>query len=114
MLERFKSIVTTENQKLVITMLILVMMVFLCLVMGSWLFGYWANAIWGYHFEIGSCWQGIGVVITGLGGVAALAGSAWAKHYIDSKYNSEEGEMPRNAVSRAIDNVKLDVGKGRS
>lgn len=98
MFEKFiisiKKCVTAEMQKVVITALIIVMMIFLCLVMASWLAGYWANALWGYKFEIGSCWQGVTAVVAGLGGVAALAGSAWAKHWIDSKYNSEIGEQP--------------------
>ena len=89
-----KDLLKPEGQKLVITALILVMMLFLCFVMFSWLAGYWLNATRDMHFEINSCWQGVGVVVTGLGGVAALAGSAWCKHWIDSKYNSAEGEKP--------------------
>lgn len=93
-MDKIKAIVTAENQKLAITLLILIMMMFLCFVMFSWGMGYWLNSLYGYKFEINSCWQGVGVVVTGLGGVAALAGSAWVKHWIDSKYNSEIGNMP--------------------
>lgn len=94
MYEKVRKLVTVENQKMVITVLIILMMIFLCTVMASWLAGYWANALLGYKFEISSCWQGVGVVVTGLGGVAALAGSAWIKLWIDSKYNSVLGEKP--------------------
>lgn len=60
----------------------------------SWLYGYWSNGLWGTHFEINSCWQGLGGIVAGLGGVAALAGTQYAKYYLDSKYNSAEGKSP--------------------
>lgn len=89
-----KKVITSENQKMAISLLIFLMMLFLALVLISWLAGYWLNALYGYKFEINSCWQGVGAVVAGLGGVAALAGSAWIKLWIDSKYNSVLGEKP--------------------
>lgn len=66
----------------------IVMMIFLCAVMMSWLVGYWANALYGMHFELSSCWSGISVVITGMAGIVALAGACWTKYHTDSKFNS--------------------------
>jgi len=82
------------NWLALVIFMIFSMMMFLCLVMGSWLYGYWSNALWGTRFELGSCWQGITVVITGLGGVAALAKAAWTKYSTDSQYNSMMGSHP--------------------
>lgn len=73
--------------QLIIIMSIL-MMIFLCAVMMSWLVGYWANALYGMHFELSSCWSGISVVITGMAGIVALAGACWTKYHTDSKFNS--------------------------
>ena len=57
----------------IIIFLICYMLMFLGFVMFSWAFGYWANAFYGMKFELGSCWQGITVVVAGFGGVAGLA-----------------------------------------
>lgn len=73
---------------LVIFMIVL-MLFFLCLVLTSWIIGYWSNALYGTKFELNSCWTGVGVVVTGLGGVAALAKAAWTKYGTDSQFNSE-------------------------
>lgn len=62
--------------------------------MFSWLYGYWSNALCGTKFELNSCWSGITVVITGLGGVAALAKAAWTKYRTDSELNSPQGIAP--------------------
>lgn len=70
------------------------MMAFLVLVLVSWLIGYWENALYHMSFELESCWSGVATVGTGLGSVAALATTAWAKYHTDSKYNSQEGEPP--------------------
>lgn len=78
-----------------------IMMVFLVAVMVSWLVGYWANALYGMHFELSSCWSGIGVVVTGLAGVVALAGACWTKYHTDSKFNTPAGLPP--VVSRIVD-----------
>lgn len=78
------------------------MMIFLCLVMASWLVGYWANAMYGMKFELSSCWSGISVVVTGMAGVAALAGACWTKYHTDSKFNSTQGVPPRPAPLNTI------------
>lgn len=93
---RFSEWAQTNWLALIIFM-VLAMLFFLFVVMISWLYGYWSNAINGTHFELASCWSGVTVVITGLGGVAALAGAGWSKYHIDSKYNTAMGEMPRQS-----------------
>ena len=85
---------------LVIAMIVL-MLGFLCVVMVSWLYGYWSNALNGTKFELSSCWSGITVVITGIGGVAALAKAAWTKYATDSQYNSAAGVRPYTDRGRA-------------
>ena len=70
------------------------MMVFLSLVMFSWFIGFWANGLCGAKFDLGSCWQGISAVVAGMTGVAALVGTKYARYYLDSKYNSSDGERP--------------------
>ena len=52
----------------------------------SWGVGYYANAIFGYKFEINSCWQGVSAVGVGLVGLL--------KWLIDSVNNSPKGEKP--------------------
>lgn len=70
------------------------MLCFVSLIAFSWLFGYWSNALYGTRFELNSCWQGITAVITGMGGIAALAKAAWTKYRTDSEFNSRIGEEP--------------------
>lgn len=70
------------------------MLMFLMLVLLSWLIGYWVNAIYHTSFELESCWSGVAAIGTGLGSVAALATTAWAKYQTDSKYNSDDGNPP--------------------
>lgn len=52
----------------------------------SWGIGYYANALYGYHFEIGSCWQGISAMGVGLVGLL--------KWLVDSTKNSDPGKFP--------------------
>ena len=96
MKKKFKELTTwaQRNWLAIIIFLAVAMMGFLCLVMFSWLYGYWSNALAGTKFDLGSCWQGISVVVAGLGGVVALAKACWTKYSTDSKYNSEKGEKP--------------------
>lgn len=75
--------------------LVTIMMAFLAMVMFSWLVGFWTNGLLGTTFDLGSCWQGISAVVSGMTGVATLAGTKYARYYLDSKYNSEDGERPR-------------------
>lgn len=80
----------------------IVLMFFVCAIMASWLIGYWANALYGMHFELSSCWSGIGVVVTGLGGIVGLAKAAWTKYGYDSRYNTPAGIAPvKNPVTPA-------------
>ena len=88
-MEKFKSFIK-EVQSKQVGLLMTFLMGVLGLVMLSWLFGYWSNGLYGTHFEINSCWQGLAGIVTGLGGLATMA----AKYYIDSKYNSNNGEKP--------------------
>lgn len=88
-MEKFKLFIK-EVQSKQVGLLMTFLMGILALVMLSWLFGYWSNGLYGTHFEINSCWQGLAGIVTGLGGLAAMA----AKYYIDSKYNSNDGEKP--------------------
>ena len=84
---------------LVIFMVIL-MLLFVCAIMFSWLFGYWSNALRGTKFDLNSCWSGITVVITGLGGVAALAKAAWTKYNADSQYNTPPGSYSTDVINK--------------
>lgn len=88
-MEKFKSFIK-EVQSKQVGLLMTFLMGILGLVMLSWLFGYWSNGLYGTHFEINSCWQGLAGIVTGLGGLATMA----AKYYIDSKYNSNDGVKP--------------------
>ena len=88
-MENFKSFIK-EVQSRQVGLLMTFLMGILGLVMLSWMFGYWSNGLYGTHFEINSCWQGLAGIVTGLGGLATMA----AKYYIDSKYNSNNGEKP--------------------
>ena len=56
-------------------------------VMFSWALGYYLNALYGYKFDIGSCWQGFTAMGVGLVGLF--------KWLTDSRYNSEEKENPK-------------------
>lgn len=80
--------------------MVVLMLAFVCVIAFSWLFGYWSNALYGTKFELNSCWSGITVVITGLGGVAALAKAAWTKYRTDSEFNSLLGEQPGISIKR--------------
>ena len=100
-----------QNWLTVVIIMVGVMMLFVCFVMFSWGYGYWSNALAGTHFELGSCWQGIGVVATGLGSVAALAKAAWTKYGADSQYNSRAGERPYGALPEEGIERSNNIGK---
>ena len=76
------------------------MMIFLCFVMFSWGVAFWANGLYDTHFDLGSCWQGITVVATGLVTVASFAAMPYVEKWINSKYNSEAGRPPENESAR--------------
>ena len=52
----------------------------------SWGIGYYANALYGMHFDLGSCWTGLGAIATSIIGIA--------KWIIDSIKNSFDGNLP--------------------
>ena len=57
----------------------------------SWAIGYYANALFGMHFQIESCWMGLSSALVGLIGFFK-----WA---IDSSKNSLEGQLPEGYQS---------------
>ena len=60
---------------------------------------FWSNGLYGTHFEINSCWQGVSAVGAGIVTVVGLAKAAWTKYGLDSKYNSPEGQKPNMTTS---------------
>lgn len=52
-----------------------------------WAVGYFANGLYNRHFDLASCWAGMGAIAT-----AAAAG--FGKWWVDGKFNSIEGTMP--------------------
>lgn len=80
------------NWLALVVIMTIIWMLFLCAVAFSWLFGYWSNALNDTHFEIGSCWTGIGAIGVAFGSILSLAGAAWAKYHTDSKFN--QGDKP--------------------
>ena len=91
-----------DNWISIVVMLTISWSVFLYIIGFCWLFGYWANALKGLKFDLGSCWQGIGIVVGGFGSIVAMAKACWTKddidtkkYDIDSKYNSITGQMPK-------------------
>ena len=93
-----------ENWLAIVIFAISNMLLFSCLVAFSWLYGYWSNALCGTRFELNSCWQGITAIVTGMGGIAALAKAAWTKYRADSEFNSQFGVKPShyNETKQAI------------
>ncbi len=57
----------------------------------SWLTAFWGNILWGWKADLSSCWQGVGAIGAAFGAIAALGGLAWARDYVDGKYNTPEG-----------------------
>lgn len=60
----------------------------------SWFVGFYMNGFFGFKFELSSVWQGLGACVTAISGLLTLAGVNLAKHYVDSRYNSAQGEKP--------------------
>jgi len=52
-----------------------------------WSIGYFANGLYGYKFQLESCWAGL----TAIGSAGVLAVLKWL---IDSIWNSPNGSMP--------------------
>lgn len=85
-------------------LIILAGVIILCLVvlvLFSWFVGYYMNGFYGLKFDLGSVWQGLGACVTAISGLLTVAGVQLGKHYVDSRYNSNQGEKPgsrRDAV----------------
>lgn len=60
----------------------------------SWFIGYYCNGFYNMKFELNSVWQGLGACITAITGLLTMAGVQLGKHYVDSRYNSQQGEKP--------------------
>lgn len=86
-----------SNLKSILILCSIVMIAFITIVLFSWLFGYFANGLYSYKFDLQSCWGGLTAVITGIGSILTIAGVNLVHKYIDSKYNSELGQMPKDA-----------------
>ncbi len=57
-----------------------------------WAIGYFANGLFGMHFDLASCWAGMGAIAT-----AAAAGCG--KWWVDSTKNSDPGKIPEQRGS---------------
>ena len=78
-------------------LIILAGVIILCLVvlvLFSWFIGFYANGFYGFKFDLGSVWQGLGACVTAISGLLTVAGVQLSKHYVDSRYNSQAGEKP--------------------
>jgi hypothetical protein len=99
-----------QNWLPLIIILSCVMMLFLVAVMVSWLVGYWANALYGMHFDLSSCWSGVTAVIGGIATVVGLGKACWTKYGYDSRFNSARYAMPAqppNAPTAANNTEKM-------
>ena len=81
-------------EKLIILIGVFIM-AFILFVLISWGIGFYANGFFGYKFDLGSIWQGLGACVAAITGLLTLALSSLAKWYVDSRYNSAEGEKPK-------------------
>ena len=80
-------------------LIILAGVIILCLVvlvLFSWFIGFYANGFYGFKFDLGSVWQGLGACVTAISGLLTVAGVQLGKHYVDSRYNSQAGEKPKS------------------
>lgn len=68
-----------------------VWLTFLGLVFLSWFAAFWGNIFLGWKADLASCWQGVGAIGIAFGSIAALGGLAWARDYVDGRYNTPEG-----------------------
>lgn len=80
-------------EKLIILIGVFIMF-FILFVLLSWGVGFYANGFYGLKFDLGSIWQGLGACVAAISGLLTLAGVDLAKHYINSKFNSPNGENP--------------------
>lgn len=80
-------------EKLIILIGVLIM-AFILFVLLSWAIGYYANGFWGYKFDLGSIWSGLSACVAAITGLLTLAATSLTKLYINSRYNSPQGEKP--------------------
>ena len=52
-----------------------------------WLFAFFANGLFNCHFDLSSCWAGVGAI-------TAAATAGWGKWLVDSWLNTNQGEKP--------------------
>lgn len=93
----------------IIIFMVIITMAFLCLVLSSWTLGYWLKALYGYDFELNSCWQGVSAIGAALGLIVALAKAAWTKYDTDSRYNSPIAEPIDK--TKIIEKIKEELKK---
>ena len=79
--------------QLIILCGVIILFLIVC-VLFSWFVGYYCNGFLGMKFELGSVWQGLGACVTAISGLLTVAGVQLGKHYVDSRYNSNQGEKP--------------------
>lgn len=94
-------------EKLIILIGVFIMS-FILFVLVSWGIGYYANGFFGMHFELGSIWQGLGACVAAITGLLTLAATSLAKLYVDSRYNSPQGEKPQRMEVRNDETSNLD------
>ena len=97
MVEKLKNSITAVFQFVRVRqvgIMLTLMMIFLSFVMFSWGAAFWLNGLLDMHFDLGSCWQGVAAVTTGLVTVAGFAALPYVRWWVSSKWNSEEGQMP--------------------
>jgi len=61
-----------------------------------WCFAFIANGLYGYHFDLASCWGGFSAI-----GGAGFLGAV--KYCTDSFKNSPDGKMPGDFVIKQFD-----------
>lgn len=96
MIKRIKAFANyAKNHALTLgTLLAVAWSVFFMLVGLSWLGGFWLNGIWGFHFELASCWQGLTMVVGAIPSLFTLVKGGLGKYRVDSELNSKHGERP--------------------
>ena len=99
-------------EKLIILIGVFIMF-FILFVLMSWGVGYYANGFFNMKFDLSSIWQGLGACVAAITGLLTLAATSLAKLYVNSRYNSPQGEKPQKANSQEIEGGS-DDGKGIS
>ena len=61
---------------------------------GLWMMGFCLNGFCGMHFEIASCWQGLGAAVAAIPTVWAVIKGAVMMYHDDSELNTNKGEKP--------------------